>query len=125
MVAYLHTPAVFVSPAERASPGLVNGGVALGGVALGGVALGGVALGEGDSPGVGLGTEGMPSTVVPCGTEPSLEASLTPGLANGQTPTSPDSPFIGYIIAIHRKMVGTAGDDDDTVGIILPGLQVS
>ncbi|XP_062341331.1 ubiquitin carboxyl-terminal hydrolase 32-like isoform X2 [Osmerus eperlanus] len=71
---------------ERAAPGLVNGGVA---------------MAEGDSPGVGLVTEGMPSTVVPCGTE----ASLAPSLSNGQTPASPNSPFIGYIIAIHRKMM--------------------
>ncbi|XP_041092514.1 ubiquitin carboxyl-terminal hydrolase 32 isoform X1 [Polyodon spathula] len=42
---------------------------------------------------------GMPSTVVPCGTE-----RIT---FNGQVTALPESPFIGYIIAIHRKMMRT------------------
>lgn len=40
---------------------------------------------------------GMPSTVVPCGTE-----RIT---SNGHVTALSESPFIGYIIAIHRKMV--------------------
>ncbi|XP_058856911.1 ubiquitin carboxyl-terminal hydrolase 32 isoform X3 [Acipenser ruthenus] len=42
---------------------------------------------------------GMPSTVVPCGTE-----RIT---SNGHVTALPESPFIGYIIAIHRKMMRT------------------
>lgn len=44
---------------------------------------------------------GMPNTVVPCGTErcpPSWSL-------NGHVPSLCDSPCTGYIIAVHRKMV--------------------
>ena len=44
---------------------------------------------------------GMPNTVVPCGTE----KSFTNGTVNGHMPSLPDSSFTGYIIAVHRKMV--------------------
>ncbi|XP_063059044.1 ubiquitin carboxyl-terminal hydrolase 32-like [Engraulis encrasicolus] len=44
----------------------------------------------------------MPSTVVPCGTETSSPAN---GMPNGHDMLPIDSPFIGYIIAIHRKMM--------------------
>lgn len=44
---------------------------------------------------------GMPNTVVPCGTE----KSFTNGMVNGHMPSLPDNPFTGYIIAVHRKMV--------------------
>lgn len=44
---------------------------------------------------------GMPNTVVPCGTE----KILTNGMVNGHMPSLPDNPFTGYIIAVHRKMV--------------------
>ncbi|MEE6469524.1 hypothetical protein FKM82_008661 [Ascaphus truei] len=46
---------------------------------------------------------GMPNTVVPCGTE----KNLGNGVLNGHVSVQPDSPFIGYIIAIHRKMMRT------------------
>jgi ubiquitin carboxyl-terminal hydrolase 6/32 len=44
---------------------------------------------------------GMPNTVVPCGTE----KNFTNGIVNSHMPSLPDNPFIGYIIAVHRKMV--------------------
>ncbi|XP_045442361.1 ubiquitin carboxyl-terminal hydrolase 32 isoform X4 [Pipistrellus kuhlii] len=46
---------------------------------------------------------GMPNTVVPCGTE----KILTNGMVNGHMPSFPDNPFTGYIIAVHRKMMRT------------------
>ncbi|KAG8520191.1 Ubiquitin carboxyl-terminal hydrolase 32 [Galemys pyrenaicus] len=46
---------------------------------------------------------GMPNTVVPCGTE----KNFTNGMVNGHMPSLPDNPFIGYIIAVHRKMMRT------------------
>uniref|UniRef100_A0A8C5LTF2 Ubiquitin carboxyl-terminal hydrolase 32 n=1 Tax=Leptobrachium leishanense TaxID=445787 RepID=A0A8C5LTF2_9ANUR len=46
---------------------------------------------------------GMPNTVVPCGTE----KSPANGVLNGHVSVYPDGPFIGYIIAIHRKMMRT------------------
>ncbi|KAA0702002.1 Ubiquitin carboxyl-terminal hydrolase 32 [Triplophysa tibetana] len=46
---------------------------------------------------------GMPSTVVPC----SPEKPLANGIPNGHAMPVPDSPFIGYIIAMHRKMMRT------------------
>ncbi|XP_057207098.1 ubiquitin carboxyl-terminal hydrolase 32 isoform X2 [Triplophysa rosa] len=46
---------------------------------------------------------GMPSTVVPC----SPEKPLANGIPNGHAVPVPDSPFIGYIIAMHRKMMRT------------------
>ncbi|NXN88354.1 UBP32 hydrolase, partial [Bombycilla garrulus] len=46
---------------------------------------------------------GMPNTVVPCGTERSPPSwSL-----NGHVPSLCDSPCTGYIIAVHRKMMRT------------------
>ncbi|KAM6946311.1 ubiquitin carboxyl-terminal hydrolase 32 [Aplochiton taeniatus] len=44
---------------------------------------------------------GMPSTLVPCGPE----KPLANGTANGHITPVQDSPFIGYIIAMHRKMM--------------------
>lgn len=44
---------------------------------------------------------GMPNTVVPCGTE----KNFTNGMVNGHMPSVPDNSFTGYIIAVHRKMV--------------------
>lgn len=44
---------------------------------------------------------GMPNTVVPCGTE----KNFTNGIMNGHMSSLPDNTFTGYIIAIHRKMV--------------------
>lgn len=51
---------------------------------------------------------GMPSAVVPC-REATQRALVNEGLRvpNGHVPPVQDSPFIGYIIAMHRKMVGT------------------
>ncbi|KAM4701032.1 ubiquitin carboxyl-terminal hydrolase 32 [Discoglossus pictus] len=46
---------------------------------------------------------GMPNTVVPCGTE----NGLGNGVLNGHVSVHADGPFIGYIIAIHRKMMRT------------------
>lgn len=46
---------------------------------------------------------GMPNTVVPCGTE----KNATNGIVNGHMPPLPDDPFTGYIIAVHRKMMRT------------------
>lgn len=61
------------------------------------------------SPAVSSGTslrldiipKGMPNTVVPC----SAEGSPANGLPNGHIMLHPASSFMGYIIAIHRKMV--------------------
>ncbi|XP_067864309.1 ubiquitin carboxyl-terminal hydrolase 32 isoform X2 [Heptranchias perlo] len=44
---------------------------------------------------------GIPNTVVPAG----IEKSLSNGLPNGHLPAVTDSPFTGYIIAVHRKMM--------------------
>lgn len=60
---------------------------------------------ESNSLKLGMIPKGMPSTVVPCVTE----GSLANGLPNGHVMPPLDSPFAGYIIAIHRKMVRTAG----------------
>ncbi|XP_042821379.1 ubiquitin carboxyl-terminal hydrolase 32 isoform X1 [Panthera tigris] len=46
---------------------------------------------------------GMPNTVVPCGTE----KNFTNGMVNGHMPSLPDNSFTGYIIAVHRKMMRT------------------
>ncbi|XP_012868534.1 PREDICTED: ubiquitin carboxyl-terminal hydrolase 32 [Dipodomys ordii] len=46
---------------------------------------------------------GMPNTVVPCGTE----KSFTNGMVNGHLPYLPDIPVTGYIVAVHRKMMRT------------------
>ncbi|KYO32208.1 ubiquitin carboxyl-terminal hydrolase 32 isoform X3 [Alligator mississippiensis] len=58
---------------------------------------------NGDLPRPTLIPNGMPNTVVPCGTENNL-ANWT---LNGHVSLLPDSPFIGYIIAVHRKMMRT------------------
>lgn len=47
---------------------------------------------------------GGPSTMVPCGPE----TPLANGVANGHITPVHESPFIGYIIAMHRKMVRNA-----------------
>ncbi|XP_064831418.1 ubiquitin carboxyl-terminal hydrolase 32-like [Oncorhynchus masou masou] len=51
---------------------------------------------------------GMPSAVVPC-REATQRALVNEGLrvSNEHTSTVQDSPFIGYIIAMHRKMIRT------------------
>ncbi|XP_045069861.1 ubiquitin carboxyl-terminal hydrolase 32-like isoform X1 [Coregonus clupeaformis] len=56
----------------------------------------------------GLISNGMPSTVVPCGqtTERGLVNGGV-GVPNGHVSPVQDSPFIGYIIAMHRKMMRT------------------
>lgn len=56
---------------------------------------------NGDLPKPTLIPNGMPNTVVPCGTERNL-ANWT---LNGHVPVLADSPCTGYIIAVHRKMV--------------------
>ncbi|XP_038818079.1 ubiquitin carboxyl-terminal hydrolase 32-like [Salvelinus namaycush] len=56
----------------------------------------------------GLISNGMPSTVVHC--RETTERSLPNGglgVANGHVSPVQDSPFIGYIIAMHRKMMRT------------------
>ncbi|KAL9826262.1 ubiquitin carboxyl-terminal hydrolase 32 isoform 2-T2 [Geothlypis trichas] len=58
---------------------------------------------NGDIPKPSLIPNGMPNTVVPCGTERS-----PPGWTlNGHVPSLCDSPCTGYIIAVHRKMMRT------------------
>lgn len=47
---------------------------------------------------------GMPSTGMPSGSE----KSLANGIPNGHATPVQDSPFTGYIIAMHRKMVTIA-----------------
>lgn len=47
---------------------------------------------------------GSPSTVVPSGSE----KCLANGIPNGHATPVQDSPFTGYIIAMHRKMVTRA-----------------
>ncbi|KAK6296272.1 hypothetical protein J4Q44_G00339850 [Coregonus suidteri] len=56
----------------------------------------------------GLIPNGMPSAVVPCGqtTERGLVNGRV-GVPNGHVSPVQDSPFIGYIIAMHRKMMRT------------------
>ncbi|KAM9539555.1 ubiquitin carboxyl-terminal hydrolase 32-like isoform 1-T1 [Salvelinus alpinus] len=56
---------------------------------------------DSNSLNLGLIPKGMPSTVVPCGTE----GSLANGLPDGPEVLPSDSPFTGYIITIHRKMM--------------------
>ncbi|XP_055651559.1 ubiquitin carboxyl-terminal hydrolase 32 isoform X2 [Falco peregrinus] len=58
---------------------------------------------NGDLPKPTLIPNGMPNTVVPCGTERNL-ANWT---LNGHVPVLSDSPCTGYIIAVHRKMMRT------------------
>ncbi|XP_074869930.1 ubiquitin carboxyl-terminal hydrolase 32 isoform X2 [Carettochelys insculpta] len=58
---------------------------------------------NGDLPRPTLIPNGMPNTVVPCGTE----NNLANGMMNGHMSLLSDSPFIGYIIAVHRKMMRT------------------
>uniref|UniRef100_A0A8C0BFK5 Ubiquitin carboxyl-terminal hydrolase n=1 Tax=Buteo japonicus TaxID=224669 RepID=A0A8C0BFK5_9AVES len=58
---------------------------------------------NGDLPKPALIPNGMPNTVVPCGTERNL-ANWT---LNGHVPLLSDSPCTGYIIAVHRKMMRT------------------
>ncbi|NXA80808.1 UBP32 hydrolase, partial [Thryothorus ludovicianus] len=55
---------------------------------------------NGDIAKPGLIPNGMPNTVVPCGTEPGWSL-------NGHLPSLCDSPCTGYIIAVHRKMMRT------------------
>ncbi|XP_077167339.1 ubiquitin carboxyl-terminal hydrolase 32 isoform X2 [Paroedura picta] len=58
---------------------------------------------NGDLPRPTLIPNGMPNTVVPCRSE----NGLSNGVPNSHRPSPSDSPFIGYIIAIHRKMMRT------------------
>uniref|UniRef100_A0ABM5ENA4 ubiquitinyl hydrolase 1 n=1 Tax=Pogona vitticeps TaxID=103695 RepID=A0ABM5ENA4_9SAUR len=59
---------------------------------------------NGDLPRSTLIPNGMPNTVVPCRPENGFPGSF----ANGHvTSPSSDSPFTGYIIAVHRKMMRT------------------
>lgn len=58
---------------------------------------------NGDLPKPTLIPNGMPNTVVPCGTE----RNVAGWALNGHVPSLADSPCTGYIIAVHRKMVGS------------------
>ncbi|NXP50092.1 UBP32 hydrolase, partial [Heliornis fulica] len=58
---------------------------------------------NGDLPKPTLIPNGMPNTVVPCGTE----RNLANWPLNGHVPSLSDSPCTGYIIAVHRKMMRT------------------
>uniref|UniRef100_A0A8C7E1S4 Ubiquitin carboxyl-terminal hydrolase 32 n=1 Tax=Naja naja TaxID=35670 RepID=A0A8C7E1S4_NAJNA len=53
---------------------------------------------NGDLPRSTLIPNGMPNTVVPCRVENGV-------MMNGHVTSPSDSPFIGYIIAVHRKMM--------------------
>ncbi|KAL7986941.1 hypothetical protein Chor_005860 [Crotalus horridus] len=53
---------------------------------------------NGDLPRSTLIPNGMPNTVVPCRVENGM-------MMNGHVTSPSDSPFIGYIIAVHRKMM--------------------
>ncbi|KFV80157.1 Ubiquitin carboxyl-terminal hydrolase 32, partial [Struthio camelus australis] len=59
---------------------------------------------NGDLPKPILIPNGMPNTVVPCGTERNNVANWA---LNGHVPLLSDSPCTGYIIAVHRKMMRT------------------
>ncbi|XP_034995924.2 ubiquitin carboxyl-terminal hydrolase 32 isoform X2 [Zootoca vivipara] len=56
---------------------------------------------NGDLPRPTLIPNGMPNTVVPC----RMENGFSNGMVNGHVTSPSDSPFIGYIIAVHRKMM--------------------
>ncbi|NXM75041.1 UBP32 hydrolase, partial [Serilophus lunatus] len=58
---------------------------------------------NGDLPKPTLIPNGMPNTVVPCGTERNQPSWAV----NGHVPSLSDSPCTGYIIAVHRKMMRT------------------
>ncbi|KAK2537355.1 Usp32 [Columba guinea] len=58
---------------------------------------------NGDLPKPTLIPNGMPNTVVPCGTE----RNVAGWALNGHVPSLADSPCTGYIIAVHRKMMRT------------------
>ncbi|NXN97924.1 UBP32 hydrolase, partial [Rhinopomastus cyanomelas] len=58
---------------------------------------------NGDLPKPTLIPNGMPNTVVPCGTE----QHVANWAVNGHVPSLGDSPCTGYIIAVHRKMMRT------------------
>ncbi|XP_066551638.1 ubiquitin carboxyl-terminal hydrolase 32 isoform X2 [Amia ocellicauda] len=83
------SPTSLSSPVQTDVPALANGTPAM--------------LSNGNTPKPSLIPNGMPSTVVPCG----MEKSLPNGIPNGHVMPLQDSPFIGYIIAIHRKMMRT------------------
>uniref|UniRef100_A0A8C9T1J3 ubiquitinyl hydrolase 1 n=1 Tax=Scleropages formosus TaxID=113540 RepID=A0A8C9T1J3_SCLFO len=83
------SPTSVSSPMQTEVPPLTNGTVS--------IATNGIA------PRTTLIPNGMPSTVVPCGTE----RSLPNGIPNGHVAPLQDGPFTGYIIAMHRKMMRT------------------
>uniref|UniRef100_A0A8C0GGJ8 ubiquitinyl hydrolase 1 n=1 Tax=Chelonoidis abingdonii TaxID=106734 RepID=A0A8C0GGJ8_CHEAB len=58
---------------------------------------------NGDFPRPTLIPNGMPNTIVPCG----IENNFANGMMNGHMSLLSGSPFIGYIIAVHRKMMRT------------------
>ncbi|XP_016852445.2 ubiquitin carboxyl-terminal hydrolase 32 isoform X1 [Anolis carolinensis] len=58
---------------------------------------------NGDLPRSTLIPNGMPNTVVPC----RMENGLSNAMPNGHALSPSDSPFTGYIIAVHRKMMRT------------------
>ncbi|NXL91968.1 UBP32 hydrolase, partial [Alectura lathami] len=60
-------------------------------------------MANGDLPKPTLIPNGMPNTVVPCGTD----RHLAGWALNGHVPLLSDSPCTGYIIAVHRKMMRT------------------
>ncbi|XP_072557158.1 ubiquitin carboxyl-terminal hydrolase 32 isoform X1 [Paramormyrops kingsleyae] len=83
------SPTSASSPSPTELPPLANGTV--------------TSAANGNAPKPNLIPNGMPSTVVPCGTE----RCLPNGIPNGHVAPMQDSPFIGYIIAMHRKMMRT------------------
>ncbi|NXS08325.1 UBP32 hydrolase, partial [Neodrepanis coruscans] len=83
------------SPTSASSPVLTDTGPSANGTPS--------ILMNGDLPKPPLIPNGMPNTVVPCGTERSQPSWAV----NGHVPSLSDSPCTGYIIAVHRKMMRT------------------
>ncbi|XP_064158454.1 ubiquitin carboxyl-terminal hydrolase 32 isoform X1 [Anguilla rostrata] len=83
------SPTSVTSPTQTDAPALANG--------TAGIAANGTAARPSLIP------NGVPNTGVPCGPE----RSLANGLPNGHVLPTQDNPFIGYIIAMHRKMMRT------------------
>ncbi|KAG7470530.1 hypothetical protein MATL_G00114750 [Megalops atlanticus] len=83
------SPMSISSPTQTDVPGLVNGKASI--------------ATNGNLTRLSLIPNGMPNTVVPYG----VERGLANSIPNGHVTPIQDSPFIGYIIAMHRKMMRT------------------
>ncbi|XP_036392641.1 ubiquitin carboxyl-terminal hydrolase 32-like isoform X6 [Megalops cyprinoides] len=83
------SPMSISSPTQTDVPGLVNGKASI--------------APNGNLTRPSLIPNGMPNVVVPYG----VERGLANSIPNGHVTPIQDSPFIGYIIAMHRKMMRT------------------